>query len=76
LAAWANRARRSAEPGSELGLEDRSLGNQKRALLGLLTALAAITIAIVAPASAQQPQKSNILIILSDAGVVIWNIFP
>src|SRR5437667_897305 len=44
----------------------------KRACLGLLASLAATT-GIVAPASAQQPQKPNILVIMGD-DVGYWNI--
>jgi hypothetical protein len=46
--------------------------NQQDMLLGLLACLAAI-IATVAPASAQQPQKPNILVIMGD-DIGCWNI--
>src|SRR5262249_10914777 len=46
--------------------------NLKNTVLGLLAVLAAAT-AIVAPASAQQPQKPNILVIMAD-DIGYWNI--
>ena len=44
----------------------------KSMLLGLLASLA-VTTAIFAPASAQQPQKPNILVIMAD-DIGYWNI--
>ena len=48
------------------------MNNLRNACLGLLASLAA-TAAIVAPASAQQPQKPNILVIMGD-DIGYWNI--
>ncbi len=46
--------------------------NLKRVFLGMLATFA-ITTAIVAPASAQQPQKPNVLVIMGD-DIGYWNI--